>query len=203
MNFLEVLEEKRKELNSLKKDYEEERKALEEGITKLKKERQIIIDNKKDNCERKWQDINKYYQLIEKYASFNPSYILPIFTQIMSTFELKEYIYKIINYKEGKVRKEKKYIILDKSDNKEILDLGSNKLINFYSYNYMYGFQKNYNLEYFPYLEEYINMVINYKIENKIIDISYDTLEDLMVKFILDKEKRVKQLDYMVLKRNN
>ncbi len=155
----------------------------------------------------------KFYKMIEYYSLFNEDDIVKILIDLINVFENKEFVYKIVPiYKDSsfKISKPVRILINKKYVQKYFLSETITNLVNkgatfildeYQNINgiffYEYNLEKNslipkINLKNFPYLKEFIDYAISYKIDNKISKISFDMLNMLKFKFISSKTSELK-----------
>jgi len=196
----------KKEELILKLNNLEEQKGKEiEGIKKeIEEKYQKLLDSMLIN----YDTLLKEAKIIEKYSMFNSSEIALIIAQLMTVFEGKEYVYEQIKYynlflkKDFKSKKnpilliEKEHLKEKYSDDLENL-LERNQALFFIkdivlenTIVFLYSLVKNnleQNFDYgnFLYIKEFIDEVIEKRIENDLITISLEELVNFKNEFIL------------------
>lgn len=209
-----IYELNRQKLNyiNLNKGIEREKeKQIAELRKKLDDEYKEKIDFNQQKIDEILNEELKIYKSIEYYSLFNYEDISKILISIISVFSNKEFVYTTIPvYKDSnlqiskpvRILINKKYIqeyFLAKSIadliNKGkaiILDENGNGIF-FYKYNKEKNtIISNINLISFPYLKEFIDYIISYKIDRQISKVSYDNLDILKFKFISSKTNELK-----------
>lgn len=209
------------ELNSQKLNYINLNKGIEREkerqLEEFKKELDLKYQDKIKFNQEKIDEISKeelkYCKIVEYYSLFNAENISDILINLINVFSGKEFICTTIPvYKDSKLQISKPVKILINKEYvkhyflvKNIVDLinqgkaiilDENQNISgilFYRYNQEKNtINPNINLEKFPYLKEFIDSVISYRIERNVIKISSDMLETLKLKFISSKTSKLK-----------
>lgn len=224
MNFNEKIYELNKMLDiyvKLNSDIEQEKqKQVNEFRKKLDNESKDKVEFNQTKINEILKEKFNYCKKLEYYSFFNSNDISKILINLINVFYEKEFICITIPvYKDSKFQVSKpvkilinrKYkkdyflvnTLIDLVNNGKIVVLDENSIngILFYKYNTdKNDIKPNVNLEKFPYLKEFIDYVISYKIDRQIDKISYDTLELLKFKFISNKTSEIK-LNYDIDKK--
>lgn len=171
------------------------------------KEKEITLNEKVKKCN---EDIQIQYKKIEDYSTFNEYEISKVFRDLITIFEGEEYIYQsdVSCFSERNYRYHNNpniIIVNNESDNflrysKEELDFlvkkgkalivnqnsskRDNPKIKFYELNKKGDLKQLFHFKKFSYLRDYLNIVIAYKIDNKLENISKEELYKLMIQFI-------------------
>lgn len=176
------------------------------------------IEKYNEEFKNSVSNIHEYCKLIEKYSTFNSIYIAYILAELISVFEGKKYIISEMSYhpEKGSPAQVQDILVIIEEKNLEKIN-AINHISERYFYHliktkkiilvdskyslYMpetikfYKFEtgtinQNISLRGYTYLKDYIDMVINYRIENNKSEITDEELEKLKNQFILyNKEK--------------
>lgn len=219
----EIKELDKREVEELK----ETRRLIEEKYSNLKQKPFSDLD-------RKTTELYNYCKLIEKYSTMD-SKIFHIITELISIFEGENYVLERINYHKDKSTPSavwETFLIIPKSIFKNIKNpnyvreqyfnhLLKNGLaikiveewssfylpdyFSFYKVDSTGRLEQQINFKGFPYLKQFIDYIINYRIENNIEELSEEEMQTLKDKFILlnfdniqnnyqlKKEQRIKE----------
>ena len=209
---IETVEENKKE------EIREVTKSIEEKYSgKIEKYKEEFTDSV--------SNIHEYCRLIDKYSAFNRRDISYILADLVSVFEGKKYIVSQMSYhpeKGSPAQVQDVLVIIEKSNFEKIKD--KNYLEERYLYhlikNYkiivldakfslcmpeilkFYKFEtgtinQNIRLRGYEYLKEFIDMVINYRLEKNIDEITEDELENLKNQFILSNIEQIENNLYI------
>lgn len=179
-NFAErIINEKKKTLSDFKSAKEEELKRISDSYDDNIKqvEENILLLNTALN--------NKKSIICEK-SSFNIEDIALILCELLSKIENEEYIYRKVEtinnvvYILEKLNENHKYMILKYT--KAHID---NKKIKFYDNN----LNEMIDFDDFPYLYDFINYIIKYKVKNNKDELTYKELNYLLEEYIKIKEE--------------
>jgi len=211
MSFNEELEKtklKKKEVKTriswLKNDKQNLINSIATEIDNKYRKKEILLNNKLKKCN---ESIQLFCKEIEKYSVFNEYDIFKIFQELVTIYEGEDYIYQInaicVNYpgnygyanilvlkelstetcyqKEelDRLVKQGKALIF-KYHNKPI----HHNTISFYKVNKKGDLKQLFKFGKFKYLKAFLDMIISYKIDNKIDNISKEELYSLMINFI-------------------
>ena len=198
-------------------ELEEARKIISEKYQELFSEYYHNLDN--INSE-----IYNHCKIYEKYSKFNLEDISNILASLMSIYERENFLVKYLSYQvDGAlfndillIIKQKKYDSI--SSNLQIQERYINSLIknrfairiidgfskskfpteiSFYEADSMGRINQKVNFRNFAYVQNFIEYVINYRIENGLDEISFDILEMLKNNFIYCNLEEIK--DYHIL----
>ena len=198
-------------------ELEEARKIISEKYQELFSEYYHNLDN--INSE-----IYNHCKIYEKYSKFNLEDISNILVSLMSIYERENFLVKYLSYQvDGAlfndvllIIKQKKYDSI--SSNLQIQERYINSLIKnrfairiidgfskskfpteiaFYEADSMGRINQKVNFRNFAYVQNFIEYVINYRIENGLDEISFDILEMLKNNFIYCNLEEIK--DYHIL----
>lgn len=193
-------------------ELEEARKIISEKYQELFSEYYHNLDN--INSE-----IYNHCKIYEKYSKFNLEDISNILASLMSIYERENFLVKYLSYQvDGAlfndillIIKQKKYDSI--SSNLQIQERYINSLIknrfaikiisgfsqskfpieiSFYEADSMGRINQKVNFRNYAYVQHFIEYVINYRIENGLEEISFDTLEMLKNNFIYCNLEQIK-----------
>jgi len=183
------------------------------------------IEKYNEEFKNSVSNIHKYCRLIEKYSTFNRRDISYILADLVSVFEGKKYIVSQMSYhpeKGSPAQVQDVLVIIEKSNYEKIKD--KNYLEERYLYHLIKNYKiivldakfslcmpetikffkfetgtinQNISLRGYDYLKEYINMVINYRLENNIEEITEEELENLKNQFILSNKDNIENNLYI------
>lgn len=207
---LEKIKKKKTEIKARKSWLSTDRENLiDNAITEINEkfhQKEILLDTKLKECNK---TIQEYYKLIEKYSNFDEQEISKIFQELITIFEGEDYIYQknVICSSQYSYRYNYANIIINKDDANNTLTYSKEELnilakqgkaaiikynsskketssIKFYELNKKGDLKQLFKFGKFKYLKEFINLVICYKIDNNIDNISIEELHKLMINFI-------------------
>lgn len=217
MSELESLTTKKNELVeyqvSLADDLAKEIKVIQEEYAKKGQNVQNKIDEKNNQIDDMCEKIARY--------SWFGRYFVQILADLMTIFEGRQYVYQKAEYKKNKEYRYVDVIVLDSclkqqysDEEDETLDsLVDNGKMLLLEYSYLQTFpvefcfyefdSKNHSLvskvklDSFKYIEEFINRLIEWKINNYDNPISPDIIDELEIQFLRDKEETIR-LNYNI-----
>lgn len=199
----------RKDLNSSKEQ------EIKEAIQKIEEKYASLDRKYENEFEFAYIETYNYCNLIEKYSILNREDISIVLSELISTFEGKTYVPQSLLYHvdgESPAAFWNIFMIMSKDIIEKIKDprrvqaryinyLLKNGLaiklcdewsqskwpneLSFYKTDGMCRVNQNISFKGFPYVKCFIDSVINYQIENKIDEISFEELEKLKEQFIL------------------
>lgn len=197
-----------------KKELEEAKQLISEKYFKLKQ-------NSYKKFNKKINDIYNYCKLIEEYSTVD-SNIFAVLTELISVFEGEHYVLEKLNYHKDKSSPAsvwETYMIMPKNvfdniDNPNYIreryfhhlkkcgialtiveDWSLYYLPNdftFYEAEEMGRLNPQMSFKGFPYVKEFIDYVINYRLKNKIEELSVDDMNKLKDEFILHNVEKIK-----------
>lgn len=196
-----------------------------EGARKIISEKyQILFSEFYHNLDNINSEIYNHCKIYEKYSKFNLEDISNILASLMSIYERENFLVRYLSYQVVGalfndvllIIKQKKYdSILSNAQIQEryINSLIKNRFaikiidgfskskfpteISFYEADSMGRINQKVNFRNFAYVQNFIEYVINYRIENGLDEISFDTLEMLKNDFIYCNLEKIK--DYHIL----
>ena len=203
---METVEEKKQQ------EIKEVTKSIEEKYNPKKKKYQKEFQNSVSN-------IHDYCKKIEEYSTFNRKDISYILADLLSIFEGKKYIVSHMSYhpENGSPAQVQDILVIIYKNNLEKINainhiseryfyhlIKTNKIIlldgkfsvcmpeilKFYKFE-TGTINQNISFRSYTYLKEFIDMVINYRIENNIEIITEEELEDLKNQFILSNREKI------------
>ena len=196
-----------------------------EGARKIISEKyQILFSEFYHNLDNINSEIYNHCKIYEKYSKFNLEDISNILASLMSIYERENFLVRYLSYQvDGAlfndvllIIKQKKYDSI--SSNLQIQERYINSLIknrfairiidgfskskfpteiSFYEADSMGRINQKVNFRNFAYVQNFIEYVINYRIENGLDEISFDILEMLKNNFIYCNLEEIK--DYHIL----
>ena len=196
-----------------------------EGARKIISEKyQILFSEFYHNLDNINSEIYNHCKIYEKYSKFNLEDISNILASLMSIYERENFLVRYLSYQvDGAlfndvllIIKQKKYDSI--SSNLQIQERYINSLIknrfairiidgfskskfpteiSFYEADSMGRINQKVNFRNFAYVQNFIEYVINYRIENGLDEISFDILEMLKNNFIYCNLEEIK--DYNIL----
>lgn len=207
---LEKVKKKKEEIKTRKSWLSTDRENLIDSvITEINEkyhQKEALLDKKLKECN---EAIQEHYKLIEKYSIFDEQEISKIFQELITIFEGEDYIRQtntvcssqysyrynyaniIINKDEANdslVYSKEDLNILAKQGKALIIKYNSSKKenssIKFYELNKKGDLKQLFKFGKFKYLKDFIDLVISYRIDNDIENISEDELQLLMKEFI-------------------
>ena len=220
-----------KDLNSSKEQ------EIKEAIQKIEEKYASLNRKYEDKFETMYIEAYNYCNLIEKYSILNREDISIVLSELISTFEGKTYVPSSLLYHvdgESHAAFWNIFMIIPKDIIEKIKDprrvqgryinhLLKNGLaiklcdewsqskwpneLSFYKTDGMCRVNQNISFKWFTYVKCFIDFVINYRIANKIDEISFEELEKLKEQFILMNidtiENRYKTLSDIEQNRSN
>lgn len=132
------------------------------------------------------QEIGDFLEKLQTYFSFPVNIMGPVIADLFTLYKGQNYVYEV---KENKGEYE--YSVVNENvylDKFFLAVYGGN--ITFYNY----SAQPSYLIKYYPFIREFIDYVIDYRIENNIIEISEEILRRLLYDFIELHQDDIKSL---------
>ena len=150
-----------------------------------------------ERCSLSVQELSKFGYFLKGYSTFDRNDIMNAIREIISSiegveFEVQEFLYCALvqqgDFNNGldirTLEEQKKALVFD------ITESVFSETISFYSLNHQsMRFTSPVRFDNFPYLEEFIDEVIAYKIENNASRISREELDRLKSRFLIRKTK--------------
>lgn len=198
---------------------------LEAAKAKINEKYNFLLGNSNNDLDNKINEIYNQCKLIEKYSTFNVKDIGKILASLMSIYEAENYLVKTISYKikgalfndimliinekkfeqltaKNEIQESQINIIVKNGFALKLLeDFSENqfpKKISIYEADPMGRVNQNVNFRSFTYVKNFIEYVINYRIENNLENISFEDLEMLRNQFIKCNLEQIKEYhDYL------
>ena len=217
-NKINELKRTKKEILAARKDLEEEQK---QEMLNIEMHYNTLISAKNDDLIATLEEIVNQYKIIEEHSKFNLKDIGIIIASLMSIYEGEEFLVEEVSYQIDKgalsysallVANKKKYECLKDKNvifKKDIDNLIKNHfaiklldnapflweflVIPFYKVDFMNRIQQNVNFKKFTYVKDFIEYVIDYRIENNIGKISLEKLRELENRFICCNAEQIEE----------
>lgn len=191
--------------------------SLYTALFALEQEKESLIKDMETKIRNQDKKINDYGQTVERLSIFNNEDIIEILTRLVSMYECEEYIPMTIDKDPVNRRKylngqSKSLIVIAKDSVSDLENIGALTLfirnrvaiilpyyiagqpIKFYNYN---SEQKTIGTTFgtvlYPYVGEFLEEVISYRIENKLDTIDKSVLETLLESFISRNQKVIEE----------
>ncbi len=181
------------------------------AVAKIEREYNISLDSNNVDLNNIIEEIHSQCKIIEQYSTFNIKDISNILASLISIYESESFLVENLSYKvKGAlfndalliINKKKyehlssKFVIQEKDINilvkngfaiKLLKDFSKSQFptkISFYKADSMGRINQKVNFRSFTYIRDFMEYVINYRIENNLDEISFDELEMLRNEFI-------------------